>query len=103
MGVDTALAQVQTILKTVKEHHLFAKGKQAKRQVLTRLLTEVGQLVVRTRRLVQGLGERRDRVTHNALTTLEDHARGGQAPRTAGLCSGSPREWSPRAKSCMPG
>jgi hypothetical protein len=71
MGIDTALAQVQTILKTVQEHHLFAKGKQAKRQVLTRLLTEVGQLVVQTRRLVQGLGERRDRVAHNALTTLK--------------------------------
>ena len=80
VGVDTALAQVQTILRTVKEHHLFAKGKQAKRQVLTRLLTEVGQLVVQTRLLVQGLGERRDRVTHNAITTLHDHARGGQAP-----------------------
>ena len=52
VGVDTALAQVQTILRTVKEHHLFAKGKQAKRQVLTRLLTEVGQLVVQTRLLV---------------------------------------------------
>jgi hypothetical protein len=71
VGVDTALAQVQTILKTVKEHHLFAKGKQTKRQVLTRLLTEVGQLVVQTRLLVTGLGERRDRVTHNALTTLK--------------------------------
>ena len=70
LGVDTALAQVQTILRTVKEHHLFAKGKQEKRQVLTRLLTEVGQLVVQTRRLVQGLGERRDRVTHHAITTL---------------------------------
>src|SRR5712691_5917237 len=70
-GVDTALAQVQTILRTVKEHHLFAKGKQAKRQVLTRLLTEVGALVVQTRLLVQGLGERRDRVTHHAITTLQ--------------------------------
>src|SRR5215471_4571792 len=40
VGVDTALAQVQTILQTVKEHPLFAKGKQAKRQVLTRWLTE---------------------------------------------------------------
>jgi hypothetical protein len=70
VGVDTALAQVQTILKTVKEHHLFAKHQAAKRQVLTRLLTEVGQLMVQTRRLVAGLGERRDRVTHNALTTL---------------------------------
>lgn len=27
VGVETALAQVQTILRTVKEHHLFAKGK----------------------------------------------------------------------------
>jgi hypothetical protein len=71
VGVDTALAQVQTILRTVKEHHLFAKGKQAKRQVLTRLLTEVGQLIVQTRLLVQGLGARRDRVTHHALTTLK--------------------------------
>jgi hypothetical protein len=70
VGVDTALAQVQTILRTVKEHHLFAKGKQAKRQVLTRLLTEVGQLVVQSRLLVQGLGERRDRVTQHALATL---------------------------------
>jgi hypothetical protein len=71
VGVDTALAQVQTILRTVKEHHLFAKGKQAKRQVLTRLLTEVGQLVVQTRLLVTGLGTCRDRVTHNAITTLK--------------------------------
>ncbi len=71
LGVDTALAQVQTILRTVKEHHLFAKGPEEKRQVLTRLLTEVGQLIVQTRLVVKGLGERRDRVTHNALTTLK--------------------------------
>lgn len=71
VGTEAALVQVQTILRTVKEHHLFAKGKQAKRQVLTRLLTEVGQLIVQTRLLVQGLGARRDRVTHHALTTLQ--------------------------------
>jgi hypothetical protein len=71
LGVDTALEQVQMILRTVKEHHLFAKGKQEKRQVLTRLLTEVGQLVVQTRLLVQGLGEHRDRVTQHAITTLK--------------------------------
>ena len=71
VGVETALAQVQTILRTVKAHHLFAKSQAAKRQVLTRLLTEVGQLVVQTRLLVKGLGGRRDRVTHNALTTLQ--------------------------------
>jgi hypothetical protein len=71
VGVEPALAQVQTILRTVKEHHLFAKSTQAKREVLTRLLTEVGQLLVQTRLLGQRLGARRDRVTHNALTTLQ--------------------------------
>ncbi len=69
-GVDAALAQVQTILRSVKEHHLFAKSKQAKRQVLTRLLTEVGQLIVQTRPLVARLGQSRDRVTQRATATL---------------------------------
>jgi hypothetical protein len=70
LGVDTALAQVQTILRSVKEHHLFAKDKQAKRQVLTRLLTEVGQLIVHTRPMVTRLGQSRDRVTQRAVATL---------------------------------
>ena len=70
LGVDHALDQVRTILKSVKEHHLFAKGKQAKRQVLTRLLTEVGQLVVQTRLMVTRLRQSRDRVTQHATATL---------------------------------
>jgi hypothetical protein len=70
LGFDTALAQVQTILRTVKEHHLFAQGTQAKRQVLTRLLTEVGQLIVQTRPIVRRLGQSRDRVTQRAVATL---------------------------------
>src|SRR6516165_4616346 len=69
-GVDHALAKVQTILRSVKEHHLFPKGKQAKRQVLTRLLTEVGQLVVHTRPLLRRLGDSRDRVPQRATATL---------------------------------
>ena len=69
-GVDAALAQVQTILRSVKEHHRFAKGKPEKRQVLTRLLTEVGQLVVQTRPMVARLASSRDRVTPRATATL---------------------------------
>src|SRR6267378_8541454 len=69
-GVDHARAQVQTILRSVKAHHLFAKGKQEKRQVLRRLLTEVGQLVVHPRPLVTRLGQSRDRVTQRATATL---------------------------------
>jgi len=70
LGVEAALTQVQTILRTVKEHHLFAKSRAAKRQVLTRLLTEVGQLVVQTRPIVTRLGQSRDRVTQRATATL---------------------------------
>ena len=70
LGVDMALAQVETILRSVKEHHLFAKGKPEKRQVLTRLLTEVGQLVVSTRPIVERLRQSRDRVTQSARATL---------------------------------
>ena len=70
VGVDRALAQVETIIRSVKEHHLFAKGKPEKRQVLTRLLTEVGQLVVYTRPMVARLGQSRDRVTQSARATL---------------------------------
>ena len=70
LGVERALVQVQTILRTVKEHHLFAKGKQEKRQVLTRLLTEVGQLIVQTRPMVARLAQSRDRVIQSATATL---------------------------------
>jgi len=70
LGVEAALTQVQTILRTVKEHHPFAKSRAAKRQVLTRLLTEVGQLVVQTRPIVTRLGQSRDRVTQRATATL---------------------------------
>src|SRR5260370_236745 len=60
LGVEAAYEQVQTILRSGKEHHLFAQSKQEKRQVLTRLLTEVGQLIVHTRPMVTRLGQRRD-------------------------------------------
>ena len=70
LRVDAALEQVQTILRSVQAHHLFTKGKQAKRQVLTRLLTEVGQWVVQTRPLVTRLGQSRDRVIQRATATL---------------------------------
>jgi hypothetical protein len=70
-GGDTALAQVQTLLRTVKAHQLCAKGTQAKRQVLTRLLTAVGQWIVQPCRRGQGLGARRAGVTPHARTTLQ--------------------------------
>lgn len=69
-GLDAALAQSETILRSVKEHHLFTKSREEKRQVLTRILTEVGELMVQTRPLVERLGTRLDRVIQSARSRL---------------------------------
>src|ERR687895_935280 len=61
-GLDRALDQVQTILRSVKEPHLFTTGNADKRQVLTRILREVGELIVQTRALVERLATRSERV-----------------------------------------
>src|ERR671917_1058283 len=69
-GLEGALAQVQTILRSVKEHHLFTSGKADKRQVLTRIMGEVGELMVQTRPLVERLAMPSDRVIQNARSRL---------------------------------
>jgi hypothetical protein len=69
-GLEGALEQVQRVLRSVKEHHLFTKSKADKRQVLTRILTEVGELVVQTRPLVERLGTRWGRVIQSARSRL---------------------------------
>jgi hypothetical protein len=69
-GLDGALDQVQTILRSVKEHHLFTTGKADKRHVLTRILREVGELMVQTRALVERLGTQSERVMQNTCSRL---------------------------------
>jgi hypothetical protein len=69
-GLDCALGQVETVLRSVKEHHLFTKGRADKRQLLTRILTEVGELMVQTRPLVECLGTSWDRIIQSARSRL---------------------------------
>jgi hypothetical protein len=69
-GLDHALAQGQTILRSVKEHHLFTSDKAAKREGLTRLWKEVGALIVHTRPLVEPLERCTDRVLQSARARL---------------------------------
>jgi hypothetical protein len=69
-GLESALNQGQTILRSVKEPHLFTSGKAAKREVLTRILTEVGALIVHTRPLVKRLETRAARVIQSARSRL---------------------------------
>jgi hypothetical protein len=69
-GLEGALRQVQTILRSVKEHHLFTSGKADKRQVLSRIMREVGDLMVQTRPLVERLATRSERVIQRARSRL---------------------------------
>jgi hypothetical protein len=69
-GLQGALEQVQTILRSVKEHHLFTKGKSNKREVLTRIVKEVGELIGQTRPLVEALGTSTDQVIQSARSRL---------------------------------
>jgi hypothetical protein len=69
-GLDGALDQVQTIVRSVKEHHLFTSSKADKREVLTRIVREVGALMVQTRPLVERLGSQSDRVIQSACARL---------------------------------
>ena len=69
-GLQGALEQVQTILRSVKEHHLFTKGKSDKREVLTRIVKEVGELIGQTRPLVEALGTSTDQVIQSARSRL---------------------------------
>lgn len=69
-GLEAALEQAETIVRSVKEHHLFAKSKADKRQVLTRILTEVGELMVQTRPLVERLATSWERVIQSARSRL---------------------------------
>ncbi len=69
-GLDSALDQTQTILRSVKEHHLFTKGREEKREVLTRILTEVGKLMVQTRPLIESLDTSSDQAIQSARSRL---------------------------------
>lgn len=69
-GLGKALDQVQTILRSVKQHHLFTSDKAEKRQVLVRILREVGELMVQTRPLVERLESSPDQVIQSAHSRL---------------------------------
>ena len=69
-GLDAALEQSETILRSVKEHHLFTKGKTDKREVLVRILTEVGTLISQTRVVSSAVQGGSDRVIQSACSRL---------------------------------
>lgn len=69
-GVEQAVEQAQQVLRSVKEHHLFAKGKEAKQAVLERIMAETEQLLKTTEGLVARLGQPQEALKRGALRTL---------------------------------
>jgi hypothetical protein len=69
-GLEAALGQVETVLRSVKAHHLFTQGKSEKREVLTRILREVGTLVGQTRVIATTVKGSSDRVIQSARCKL---------------------------------
>jgi hypothetical protein len=69
-GLDAALEQTETVLRSVKAHHLLTKGKTEKREVLTRILTEVGRLISQTRVIATVVQGHSDRVIQSARARL---------------------------------
>jgi hypothetical protein len=70
LGVESAVEKAQDVLRSVKEHHLFAKGKEAKQQVLERIMAETEQLLSATDGLVARLGQPQEAIKRTALRTL---------------------------------
>jgi len=69
-GLDGSLEQVERILRSVKEHHLFTKDKTEKREVLRRILREVGTLIGQSRVIETAVRGNSDRVIQRARSRL---------------------------------
>ena len=69
-GLEGTVEQVEIVLRSVKAHHLFTQGKTEKREVLTRILREVGTLIGQTRVIETAVAGRSDRVIQRARSRL---------------------------------
>lgn len=70
-GVESAMEQAKTVVRSVKEHHLFAKAKEEKQQILTRIIEETKHLMEQTTHVVKSIPQSTDRVKQGALNKLK--------------------------------
>ena len=76
-GLDSAMEKANTVLRSVKEHHLFAKAKEEKEKILARLVEETEHLMEETTQVVGSIRQSTDRVKQRAvekLTTMKEVA-----------------------------
>jgi hypothetical protein len=76
-GIGSAIEKGKRVLRSVKEHHLFAKGKEEKEKILTRIIEETEHLMEEATRVVESIKESADVVKQRAaekLTTMKEVA-----------------------------
>ena len=76
-GLDSAMEKANKVLRSVKEHHLFAKAKEEKEKILARLVEETEHLMEETTQVVGSIRQSTDRVKQRAvekLTTMKEVA-----------------------------
>jgi hypothetical protein len=77
-AVQDSLDKVQSVLRGVKEYHLFAKGKEEKQRILGRLVEESRELLASTSKVVEGIQDRSERVKQAAIKKLRAMRRVGE-------------------------
>lgn len=73
-GVKLAQAGIEKskeLYRQVKQHHLFAKTTEQRREILQLLVTQTEALIDTTHQVIQQIGERTGRVTQQARTTRQ--------------------------------
>jgi len=71
VSVEVAIERSQQVLRSVKEYHLFAKVKEEKDRLLTRLVEETQELIQEATKVVQSIGPSGERVQHSAVKKLQ--------------------------------
>ncbi|MCI0423837.1 MAG: hypothetical protein L0312_32270, partial [Acidobacteria bacterium] len=70
-AVKKGKEQAKEIFKTVKEYHLFAKGKEKKDQLLGQLVEQTKKLMSHSQTVIKQVGARAERVAQTAVGKLE--------------------------------
>jgi hypothetical protein len=73
-GVKRAQAGIETakeIYRRVKQHHLWAKTKEERQQMLRQIVRLAEQLLAQTQAVIQAVGQTPERVKQSAVATLQ--------------------------------
>ncbi|MGH9767778.1 MAG: hypothetical protein ACREAB_10130 [Blastocatellia bacterium] len=70
-AVEAGREKAKEIFKTVKEYHLFAKGKEKKDQLLYQLVEQTKELMIHSQKVIKQVGQSAGRVTQSAVRKME--------------------------------